>query len=66
NSTNSIQKIGINKLGTLLSSQTTDTPGTTTTRFRSRIAPEQLSKLTRLLHPSQIGHPDSLCLRHSV
>ncbi|WP_454699767.1 hypothetical protein [Arthrobacter humicola] len=32
NSTNSIQKIGINKLGTLLSSQTTDTPGATTTR----------------------------------
>jgi hypothetical protein len=27
----SIKQIGINKLGTLLSSQTTDTPGTTTT-----------------------------------
>ncbi|WP_400160667.1 hypothetical protein, partial [Arthrobacter sp. BPSS-3] len=27
--------IGINKLGTLLSSQTTDTPGTTTTPFRA-------------------------------
>jgi hypothetical protein len=38
--------IGINKLGTLLSSQTTDTPGTTQTQ-RSRIAPEQLFKLTR-------------------
>jgi hypothetical protein len=33
NSTNQ-KTIGINKLGTLLSSQTTDTPGTTTTTTR--------------------------------
>ncbi|WP_240987292.1 hypothetical protein, partial [Arthrobacter sp. Soil736] len=45
----------INKLGTLLSSQTTDTPGTTTTTIRSRIAPEQLSKLTRPGEPLQIN-----------
>lgn len=46
--------IGINKLGTLLSSQTTDTPGTTQTQ-RSRIAPEQLSKLTRIREALQTG-----------
>ncbi|MDQ0632092.1 hypothetical protein QFZ40_000001, partial [Arthrobacter pascens] len=39
--------IGINKLGTLLSSQTTDTPDTTTTKNQPWIAPEQLFKLTR-------------------
>ena len=46
--------IGINKLGTLLSSQTTDTPGTTQTK-RSRIAPEQLFKLTRSPTALQTG-----------
>jgi hypothetical protein len=45
--------IGINKLGTLLSSQTTDTPGTTTTS-QPWIAPEQLFKLTRFPAPMQI------------
>ncbi|WP_307362935.1 hypothetical protein, partial [Pseudarthrobacter niigatensis] len=45
--------IGINKLGTLLSSQTTDTPGTTQT-LTFRIAPEQLFKLTRSPAPKQI------------
>ncbi|WP_219816467.1 hypothetical protein, partial [Arthrobacter sp. 4R501] len=48
--------IGINKLGTLLSSQTTDTPGTTTTN-RPWIAPEQLFKLTRFPAPTQIHIP---------
>jgi hypothetical protein len=47
--------IGINKLGTLLSSQTTDTPGTTTTTKRPWIAPEQLFKLTRFQGALQIG-----------
>ena len=47
--------IGINKLGTLLSSQTTDTPGTTTTKQQSRIAPEQLPKLTRSRGALQTG-----------
>jgi hypothetical protein len=37
-----------------LSSQTTDTPGTTTT-IRSRIAPEQLFKLTRVRNTLQIS-----------
>jgi hypothetical protein len=36
------KKIGINKLGTLLSSQTTGAPGTSRTPTRARIAPEQL------------------------
>ncbi|MEN8585444.1 hypothetical protein ABFP37_22390, partial [Burkholderia sp. RS01] len=44
----------INKLGTLLSSQTTDTPGTTTTK-QPWIAPEQLFKLTRSGEPLQIS-----------
>jgi hypothetical protein len=56
--------IGINKLGTLLSSQTTDTPGTTTTNKQPWIAPEQLFKLTCYLHSSQIGDPEPLCRRH--
>jgi hypothetical protein len=47
--------IGINKLGTLLSSQTTDTPGTTQT-FPFRIAPEQLFKLTRSPTTKQIHY----------
>jgi hypothetical protein len=47
--------IGINKLGTLLSSQTTDTPGTTTTPQGPRIAPEQLFKLTRFPNALQIS-----------
>ncbi|MEN8584999.1 hypothetical protein ABFP37_20115, partial [Burkholderia sp. RS01] len=47
---------GINKLGTLLSSQTTDTPGTTTTK-QPWIAPEQLFKLTRFQPPTQIHVP---------
>jgi hypothetical protein len=47
--------IGINKLGTLLSSQTTDTPGTTTTNKQPWIAPEQLFKLTRFQGALQIG-----------
>ena len=46
--------IGINKLGTLLSSQTTDTPGTTTSKKPPWIAPEQLFKLTRFHSPTQI------------
>ncbi|WP_285244539.1 hypothetical protein, partial [Pseudarthrobacter sp. fls2-241-R2A-127] len=46
--------IGINKLGTLLSSQTTDTPSTTQT-IPFRIAPEQLSKLTRSSGSLQIS-----------
>jgi hypothetical protein len=42
NSTN--KTIGINKLGTLLSSQTTGAPGTSRTPYkRPSIAPEQLS-----------------------
>ncbi|MFF1884131.1 hypothetical protein ACFVVC_21965, partial [Pseudarthrobacter sp. NPDC058196] len=49
--------IGINKLGTLLSSQTTDTPGTTTTKNQSQIAPEQLFKLTGSPTPMQIHIP---------
>ncbi|HEU4666191.1 MAG TPA: hypothetical protein VFS79_00895, partial [Arthrobacter sp.] len=47
--------IGINKLGTLLSSQTTDTPGTTTHSNKPWIAPEQLFKLTRFQPALQIG-----------
>ncbi|MCY1243283.1 hypothetical protein D9M72_562910 [compost metagenome] len=39
-----------------MSSQTTDTPGTTTTT-RSRIAPEQLPKLTRSRNTMQTGIP---------
>ncbi|MFJ6158279.1 hypothetical protein ACIQF8_12920, partial [Pseudarthrobacter sp. NPDC092184] len=46
--------IGINKLGTLLSSQTTDTPGTTTSTSQPWIAPEQLLKLTGSFTPKQI------------
>ncbi|WP_221451754.1 hypothetical protein, partial [Arthrobacter sp. AZCC_0090] len=42
-------------LGTLLSSQTTDTPDTTHTHKRSRIAPEQLSKVTRIIAALQIS-----------
>jgi hypothetical protein len=38
-----------------LSSQTTDTPGTTTTNIQSRIAPEQLFKLTRVRTTLQIN-----------
>ncbi|MGM9474425.1 hypothetical protein ACS5PJ_20815, partial [Pseudarthrobacter sp. YS3] len=49
--------IGINKLGTLLSSQTTDTPGTTTTS-QPWIAPEQLLKLTGWLPTCQTGVRD--------
>ncbi|HET7784278.1 hypothetical protein PV768_17165, partial [Pseudarthrobacter sp. CC4] len=52
--------IGINKLGTLLSSQTTDTPGTTTSKKPPWIAPEQLFKLTRWLLTCQTGVRDSL------
>jgi hypothetical protein len=48
--------IGINKLGTLLSSQTTDTPGTTQTNIPFRIAPEQLFKLTRSPTAKQIRY----------
>ncbi|MEJ1180644.1 MULTISPECIES: hypothetical protein, partial [unclassified Pseudarthrobacter] len=50
--------IGINKLGTLLSSQTTDTPGTTTTKQQPWIAPEQLFKLTGCLPSCQTGIRD--------
>ncbi|WP_307485548.1 hypothetical protein, partial [Pseudarthrobacter sulfonivorans] len=39
---------------TLLSSQTTDTPGTTTSTKQPWIAPEQLFKLTRFLAAMQI------------
>ncbi|MFJ6311602.1 hypothetical protein, partial [Pseudarthrobacter oxydans] len=52
--------IGINKLGTLLSSQTTDTPGTTTSKQTPWIAPEQLLKLTGCLLTCQTGVRDSL------
>jgi hypothetical protein len=47
--------IGINKLGTLLSSQTTDTPGTTTSTSQPWIAPEQLFKVTRFQEALQIS-----------
>ncbi|MBU8866314.1 hypothetical protein, partial [Paenarthrobacter aromaticivorans] len=47
--------IGINKLGTLLSSQTTDTPGTNQNPKGLRIAPEQLFKLTRFDRMKQIA-----------
>ncbi|MFJ6159043.1 hypothetical protein ACIQF8_19265, partial [Pseudarthrobacter sp. NPDC092184] len=52
--------IGINKLGTLLSSQTTDTPGTTTSTSQPWIAPEQLLKLTGCSSACQTGFRDSL------
>ncbi|WP_427117993.1 hypothetical protein, partial [Pseudarthrobacter scleromae] len=52
--------IGINKLGTLLSSQTTDTPDTTTSTKTPWIAPEQLHKLTRCPLTCQTGVRDSL------
>ncbi|WP_284988889.1 hypothetical protein, partial [Arthrobacter sp. efr-133-TYG-120] len=42
-------------LGTLLSSQTTDTPGTTQPTKGPRLAPEQLSKLTRTTIALQIS-----------
>ncbi|MCP2048456.1 UNVERIFIED_ORG: hypothetical protein J3D58_002528 [Paenarthrobacter nicotinovorans] len=47
--------IGINKLGTLLSSQTTDTNRHHPHPTGSRIAPEQLSKLTRTTRSWQIN-----------
>ncbi|VXA92943.1 hypothetical protein ARTHRO9AX_10001 [Arthrobacter sp. 9AX] len=43
-----------------MSSQTTDTPSTTTTQNPSWIAPEQLFKLTRLSGPMQIRVSGSL------
>ena len=45
---------GINKHGTLLSSQTTEAPGTKHNPQGRIIAPEQLFKLTRLSDPMQI------------
>ena len=48
--------IGINKHGTLLSSQTTEAPGTKHNPQGRIIAPEQLFKLTRQTPPRQI-HP---------
>ncbi|WP_346028013.1 hypothetical protein, partial [Arthrobacter parietis] len=46
--------IGINKHGTLLSSQTTETPGAKHNPQGRIIAPEQLFKLTHQTPPRQI------------
>ncbi|WP_208381369.1 hypothetical protein, partial [Paenarthrobacter ilicis] len=50
--------IGINKLGTLLSSQTTDTNRHHPHPKGSKIAPEQLFKLTGCIPCGQIGKTD--------